>query len=176
VVGPEIRIYYPSDGGFGLYVPVTFLNHSPRTGTIWRCAITLFAKNSGERFFMGWRYFFRIKPEGTGFNYDEIASAFAVPGNQSLSKLIWFLWRSFSTPPLLIGAGEYVIVFHYWTGPTRMPHNESHDFSIDQAIYAQLEDAPIKKSNSVFDITLDRTLAANLVMSSRDATDRLGVE
>ncbi|MGO9057889.1 MAG: hypothetical protein ACLQU2_10965 [Candidatus Binataceae bacterium] len=176
VVGPEIRIYYPPDGGLGLYVPVTFLNQSPRTGTVWRCAVTLYSKTSGERFFMDWRYFFRLKPEGDGFMFDEIASALAVPGKLSLSKLIWFSWRSLSTPPLRIAAVEYVMVFHYWTGPTGKPHNDSHEFSIDQGTYEQLERARTNKNARVFEIALDKTLAANLVMSSRDAKDRLGIE
>lgn len=176
VVGPEIRIYYPPDGGLGLYVPVTFLNQSPQAGTIWRCAVTLYAKTSGERFFMDWRYFFKLKPEGNGFDFDEVASAVVVPGNHSLSKLIWFSWRSFSNPHLLIAPVEYKLVFHYWTGATGRPLNDPHQFSIDETTFEALEEARKNKSARVFEVTLDKTLAANLVMSSLDAKEWLGIE
>jgi hypothetical protein len=175
VVGPEIRIYYPPDGGFGIYMPATFLNQSPRTGTIRRCAITLYPKNnSEERFFMDWRYFFRLKPDGLGFEMEQIASAFAIPESQSVSKLIWFTWRSNSTPPLQIAAGEYVLVFHYWTGLTGMPHNDFHEFFIDDQTHVELDQARIVKSPRAFEIVLDKTIGPNRVMTSSESKSLLG--
>jgi hypothetical protein len=175
VVGPEIRIYYPADGGFGLYVPVPFLNQSPWTGTIWRCAVTLYSKTSDDRFFMEWRYFFRLNPQGNGFDFDALASAMAVPANQSVSKLIWFTWRPSSNPPLQITAGEYGMGFHYGTGPSGMPHNDAHEFSIDQTTYENLEDARKKAERGHLCNRHRQNFGANLLMSSCDATDWLGI-
>ena len=47
VAGPNIKVYYPSDGGFGLYLPVAFVNSSAATGTIYRVGVSLTAKTPG---------------------------------------------------------------------------------------------------------------------------------
>ena len=36
VAGPNIKVYYPSDGGLGLYLPIAFVNSSAATGSITR--------------------------------------------------------------------------------------------------------------------------------------------
>src|SRR5271166_3151061 len=76
VIGPAFKLYYPADGGTGFYLPATFLNEAPTTGTVLRCGITLFRKSSPEeRFFMEWRYFARLGPDASKFMLEEPAHA-----------------------------------------------------------------------------------------------------
>jgi hypothetical protein len=79
-----------------------------------------------------------------------------------------------STPPRQIVAGEYVLVFHYWTGLTGMPHNDFHEFFIDDQTHVGLDQARTAKSPRAFDITLDKTIGPNRVMTGSESKSLLG--
>ncbi len=73
VAGPTIVTYYGSDGGFGLFLPITFINKSARTGTIIRCGITIFkASSPEERFFMEWYAFSRWEEDRRRWVFEEM--------------------------------------------------------------------------------------------------------
>jgi hypothetical protein len=59
--GPFVKVYYAdyeTGGSFGLYLPVTIINKSARTGTLLNAAITLHRKDTPEQsYFMQWREF-----------------------------------------------------------------------------------------------------------------------
>ena len=60
-LGLTVKVYYPADGGFGIYLPVALVNDSPQPGTVRRCAVTLYAAaHPDERFFMDWRFFMKL--------------------------------------------------------------------------------------------------------------------
>jgi hypothetical protein len=177
VIGPEIKIYYPSDGGFGMYVPATFLNKSPNTGTVLRSGITIFNKAiPEERYFMEWRFFARLSQDGKSYMLEEPAHALAIPGNSSIDKLIWATWRASSRPEIQISQGEYVLISHYWDSPTGKPHNELHQFYIDEDLYKQLDSYRVNKESVIVDLVLDRTIAGNKLLNSYEAKSLLGVD
>ncbi len=174
VIGPEFKIYYPPDGGFGVYIPATFLNQSPRTGTVLRCGISIFRKSSpDQRFFMEWRYFVTLNPD-LSFKLEESAHALAVPPNSSVTKMIWLTWRSTSTPELRIAEGEYGIIFHYWSGSVDKPRNDPHEFYIDRAIEEELEGYRVNKKSRVVDLLLDKKIASNKLLTSYESKSLLG--
>jgi hypothetical protein len=168
VIGPNFKVYYPVDGGFGVYLPVTFLNESPRTGTVHRCGISIFRKSSlDEKFFMEWRYFMVLNPStNSSFKFDEGAHALAIPGKSSTAKLVWLTWRSDSTPELVIAEGDYVLIFHYWLGLDDKPQNALHEFYIDRSTHALLDKYRATKDSIVVDLLLDKKIAANKLLTS----------
>ena len=174
VIGPNLQIYYPPDGGFGVYLPATFLNESPRTGTVHRCGISIFRKSSpDERFFMEWRFFMGLNPNLT-FKFEDGAHAIAIPGKSSTAKVIWLSWRSNSTPELVIREGEYVLAFHYWLGSDDKPHNDLHEFYIDRSTQAELDDYRASKQSTVVNLLMDKKIAANKLLTSYESRSLLG--
>jgi hypothetical protein len=178
VIGPEIKLYYPSDGGFGVYLPATFVNQSPNTGTVFRCGITIFNKASPEeRYFMEWRFFAQLSHNGENtisYALEEPAHALAIPGNSSIAKIIWITWRATSRPEIRISEGEYVLLFHYWDSTSGKPHNEVHEFYIDEALYKELDEYRTTKQNTIIDVVLDRTVGANKLLNSYEAKSLFG--
>jgi hypothetical protein len=175
VSGPEFQIYYPQDGGFGVYLPVSFLNKSPNTGTIVRCGITLFKKsNPEERFYMEWRFFIRLGPDSNPIK-EELAHAITVPGMSSVTKTIWLTWRANSVPQIQIVEGEYAMVFHYWTHPSGKPNNDCHEFYIDKATQSELESYRSSKQSYVVTLALDKKFASNKLLTSYEANSLFGV-
>jgi hypothetical protein len=173
VIGPTMVVFYSEDGGFGLFLPVTFLNRSSRTGSILRCALTLFRADSPEqRFFMEWWAFARW--EGQRWGYEEVAHALAVPGNSSTAKIIWFLWRGSSKPEFRLVEGQYVMIFHYWSALSTKPRNEEHQFYVDRSMQSQLDAPREHKSSLIVDIVLDQQLAPNRTMTSYEAKSLFG--
>jgi hypothetical protein len=174
VVGPELKIYYPSDGGLGVYVPATFLNRSSKTGTVLSCGISILRKASpDERFFMEWRFFVALDPD-LSYRLEEPAHALAIPGNSSATKIIWLTWRSASTPELRMTEGEYELVFHYWPGSDEKPCNDPHEFYIDKTTAEELEGYRVKKQSRVVDLLLDKKIASNRLLTSYESKSLLG--
>jgi hypothetical protein len=175
VLGPSLQIYYPADGGFGIYAPATFVNASPRTGTVQRCAITLFDKaHPNEKFFMAWRFFARLTPQ-LSFEFEANAHALGVLGSSSMTKQLWLTWRSYSTPRLVISEGDYALLFHYWVGSESKPRTEVHEFTVDQETYAQLEECRVSGRESTAEILLDHRIGGNKLMTADEARTLLGV-
>jgi len=143
-IGPTFLIYYREDGGFGIYLPVTFLNESPTTGIVFRCAIRIiFAKSTPEDpFFMPWRSFCRFAEkkdtEKTYITEEEFAHAITVPPKSSTAKLVLFISRPRSEPALRIVEGQ--MIFQYWTGLAGKSDNEQcKKFSIDVSKQSELD-------------------------------------
>ena len=175
VIGPEFKLYYPQDGGFGVYLPITFLNESPRTGTVLRCGISIYRKSGPDaRFFMEWRFFMGLNPN-LSFRFEEGAHALAIPGNASVAKTAWLTWRSSSTPELVIAEGEYVLIFHYWLSSDDKPHNDLHEFYIDRPTQTLLDGYRETKNSTVVDLLLDKKIAANKFLTGYESKSLLGV-
>lgn len=174
VVGPDFQIYYPPDGGFGLYIPVALRNASPRMGTVQRCAISIYRKSSpDERFFMEWRFFVGLNPN-LSYRMEEKAHALTIEGNSSVAKVIWLTWRWDSTPPLVITEGEYALIFHYWPGSEDKPRNDPHEFYIDRAMQAELDGYRANKQSTVVNLLLDKKIAGNKLMTTYESKTLLG--
>ena len=179
VAGPLIQLYYPSDGGFGVYLPITFLNRAAKTGTVSRCGITLYQRsNPEERFFMEWRYFVSLgRGQGSNLatNLDEAAHALAVPGKSDVPKMIWFSWRAESKPEVHIVEGQYVLLVHYWTRSTRKPKFERHEFHVDAKTQAELDSYRANHKSTIVNLGLDRETGENQVLTSVESQRQLGV-
>jgi hypothetical protein len=174
VIGPTIEVYYPADGGFGIYVPTTFVNTSPRPGAVQRCGVTIFHKSRpDEQFFMAWRYFTRLSPK-LAYELEAVANALAVSGTSYIAKQLWFTWRSFSVPELVITEGDYTVVFHYWVGAEEKPRNNTHQFHINRDTSAQLDEYRASKTESTVVLLLDNKIAGNMLMTSKQSKSLLG--
>jgi hypothetical protein len=173
VVGPEFKVYYPPDGGFGVYLPVAFLNESPRTGTVLRCSLSIYRKSTPEeRFFMDWRSFCKL--EGNSWAIKEPAHAITVPGMQSRAKIVLFSWRAASIPQIQIAEGSYVMVFHYWTGLAGKPRNAHHEFAVDKGTKAELDGYLATKQGFVVDLVLDQKIGSNKLLTGYGSQSLLG--
>jgi hypothetical protein len=176
IVGPGIKIYYPKDGGFGIYVPVTFVNRSPRTAVVFRCGITIFRKSTPQqKFYMEWRRFMKLKEDGGSFITEEDAHSIAVPNNSFLSKLIWVTWRYFINPPFRIIEDEYVLYLHYWPRSSGKPISSKHEFLITNEDYLKLEGFRAAKENTVVDVDLDANVRFNILMNASESKSLLGI-
>jgi hypothetical protein len=187
IVGPAIKLYYPTDGGFGIYIPVTFVNTSPNTGIVLRCGITIYSKAApDQKYYMEWRFF--VKLESTSgsrqhYVFEDNAHGIAIPQNSFVSKMIWTTWSQFTKPPFQITEGDYVMILHYWTKPTGTPLNGEHSFYLSNDAYKRLEEFRIAKSETIVDVDLDkpltgdaiRTLHSNMLLNAEDAKSLLGI-
>src|SRR5262249_28989274 len=96
IVGPAIKLYYPHDGGFGIFLPVTFVNTSPKTGIVLRCGITIYSKAAPDnKYYMEWRFFMKLESTSSSnqnYLYEDNAHGMAIPQNSFVSKTIWTTW------------------------------------------------------------------------------------
>jgi len=176
--GPFIKVYYAdyeSGGSVGLYLPVSIINESARTGTILNAAITLGRKDSPEQsYFMQWREFQKLSIEKNAWVYEEMAHALAIPGTSAINKIIWFMWDAKSQPKLILREGTYIINFYFWDKKDKPPNCETHQFYVDDSIYTQLESYRVAKKPTVFDIRLDMEIEQNRLLTEHELRKLLG--
>jgi hypothetical protein len=173
IAGPNIKVYYPADGGFGLYLPVAFVNSSAATGTVYRVGVSLTARKPGaDTFYFEWRNFTRWADQP---GLDEPAHALAVQGNSALAKIVWLTWRAESEPKLVIQPGDYTLAVHVWAKPSGPPETQLHELTVDAAAYTTLEHERTNKQDFLVDMTLDRQLPPNRLLTSYEATSLLGL-
>lgn len=167
--GPFIKVYYAdyaSSGSFGLYLPVTFMNKSAKTGIIINTAIRLYKEDLADQsYFMQWREFSKLDIKEKAWVFEEIAHAIAVPGKSSVNKVIWFMWEWYSQPKLVLQKGTYKIDLYFWEQPEKPPHCETHGFVIDDSIYEKLEKFRSEQKLTTVDIRLDKQINQNRLMT-----------
>jgi hypothetical protein len=174
--GPSVKLYYPTDGGFAVYLPTTFINDSSRMGTVFRTAISMVRnENAQERFFIEWASFSTYDPQSGSWRYESMAHALAVTGKAAVNKLLWFHWLSTSSPTLRIREGEYTLTVHYWTKPTGNPTHDVHTLHISEKTLAVLESYRTSGKATTVDLVLDRQLDQNRVMTPHEAKALLNV-
>lgn len=175
-VGPTIKLYYPRDGGFAVYIPTTFINQAARMGVVFRAAISVVrSENPQERFFIEWGSFSIYDPQTGNWRYEDMAHALAVPGKSAVNKLLWFNWLSSSTPQLRIREGEYVVNVHYWTAQTGIPRNAAHKCHISAEVFAKLDSYRAAGKSTTVEVVLDREIDRNRVMTPHEAKVLLNV-
>lgn len=108
VAGPNFSIYYTSDGGTGIYIPIAYINDSDRSGKVLTTSLHLFPPNKAARFTMRWADFVTHDAKAKGYNHLDHSRAFSVPSQTVIDKFIWFVWRQNNgQPPLEFTAGQY---------------------------------------------------------------------
>lgn len=170
--GPFIKIYYAdyeTAGSFGLYLPVTIINKSARTGTILNAAITLHRKESPEQsYLMQWREFSKLDVERHKWVFDEMAHALAIPGKSTIAKIIWFMWNSESQPKLILREGTYILSFYFWDERDKPPNCETHQLYVSESIYNKLENYRAEKKLTTVDIRLDIEIEQNRLLTQHE--------
>jgi len=169
-VGPLTKLYYPSDGGFAMYIPTTFINSAPRSGTVLRAAILLHRKDSTqEQYFMEWGSFSKYDSQNGNWVYEDICHAIPVAGKSSASKIIWFNWLTSSQPQLVISSGEYLVTLFYWLDGRPVPKTDSHELYISKEVFDALENYRKAGRSTTVEVALDKRLERNRVMTSDEA-------
>lgn len=105
--GHQFQIYYPRDGGFGIYMPITITNTSVNTGMVSSCALVISKEKSNEYYFFDWAGFGKVSKETGGWESEQAAHPLVIPGRSSVSNIIWYIWRPWSEPSFHLSEGNY---------------------------------------------------------------------
>jgi hypothetical protein len=174
--GPSVKLYYPKEGGFAVYVPTTFINDSARMGAVFRAAVSLVrTDNPRERFFIEWGSFSKYDPQTGSWRYEDMAHALAVPGKAAVNKLLWFSWLPSTIPSMRIREGHYILTVHYWTRRAGKPTNDVHELHISEQTFDQIESFREGGKATTVEVVLDKQVDANRVMTPQEAKAFLNV-
>jgi|SRR6185295_171235 len=108
-LGRQFEIYYPRDGGFGMYIPVTAVNTTNSSGTLRQLAVVLSRPGEDSKYFFNWASYGVRDPETGDWTSEAIAHPIVVPAKSSVSKIFWFIWRPSTRPEIVLGEGTYDI-------------------------------------------------------------------
>ncbi len=170
-IGPIIKVYYPSDGGFAFYLPISFINYASRTGVVVRSAVIIYRKDTPqEQYFIEWDSFSTFTSDENSWTFSEVASILAIPGKSAVSKIAWFRWKPSSHPTLQIRPGEYILTFYYWTKSKGRPQVDvPHELYISNELFEELEKYRSDSKSTIVDVVLDRQIAKNRSMTLHEA-------
>src|SRR5262245_25080760 len=108
--GRQFEIYYPRDGGFGIYVPITITNTSNKAGIVKSCALILSkATTEDEYYFFDLCGFGKRDEETGGWKFEQAAHPLVVPGKSSVSNVFWYVWRPWTRPSFRLTEGTWKV-------------------------------------------------------------------
>lgn len=168
-LGPGLKIYYTELGGVSFYLPITFINVSPRTGIVYRATMTLFKQDMPDtRYLFQWRSFSKFDSATGVWVYDEIAHALAVPGKSAVAKVVWFSWPEDLDDKPTICDGKYVVVLHIWFGSDGPIFSEAHELMISLEDVARLNSYKENQKLTAIDLALDAKTVEHRVVNEQE--------
>lgn len=106
ILGPDIHMYHPSDGGTAFYLPVIFTNRSPTKGLVKEIFLKVECPDKGC-YFMLWKEEVSISLKDMEYVHTDRAKPFTIDGYATTAKTYWFLWPQNKQQPLTFKQGEY---------------------------------------------------------------------
>lgn len=177
-VGPYIKLYHSDYNlGFstGIYLPISFFNHSARTAVVEKAAIEIYSKqNDQKRYFLQWDSFSEYNPETNKWKWREMAHALPVLGKSSIQKTAWFYWSARNEETLIFNEGVYAFDFLYWLNGKKEPIREHHELILDSKMAALLCEYRDNSRNTTVELSIDKELDLNKVMSPHESEKLLG--
>lgn len=174
-LGPGVDLGYDSKGNADVVLPTTFINEANQTGIVRLAAITLSQhEGSQPHFFIMWDDFMTYSEEHDQWEITEMAHALPIPNKSSVHKAIWFSWFGDQSAKLQFSAGEYELTFYWWEPSIMRPRKRVHTLRISDEEFEELELHRKKHDQELTTIPLDRTFAANMVLSGENVRDLLG--
>ena len=177
--GPQIHVFHPSDGGFGIVIPVTFVNAGSRMGVTNRCALTLRYHVDKRWYKFEWESFRSYKDvgdkPGKRLDFEQVAGPVALQGRSSTTKLVRFLWHADSQAPLTLQEGSYELGTYAWTRRGERPDRASkHTFTVSAAQATELARRNVARVSDVLTFVLDPAAAENQVLSEDEYRQLFG--
>lgn len=167
--GPGIKIYYADGVGLSFYIPATFINKAPKTGTVIRLSLTIFRNDDPEtRYLFPWRSFSRFDSDKNSWVYKEMAHAFAVPGKSAVAETVWFSWPNDSSEQPSLREGAYTLVIHKYFDESKPPVAYVHQLNITGKDIRSLQAYREQKKSTTIDSVLDRKLGDHRVLTKNE--------
>lgn len=167
VMGQELALYYPEDGGFGMYVPISFVNTGGRGGIILRVRAILSRFGYNRNYEFEWAGFTARDSRASKIEtvYPE---ALGIASTSTTSKRIWFAWRPHMSPEFVLQEGSYTIKIAVWTTNSKGHDiNVSKTFIIDEKTAKILIDRRNNQDPGIYYVTFDGGQAENEVTVSQ---------
>jgi len=172
--GQKLRINYQSNGtGAAFYIPITFINLSHSTGTVFKCSVAISRVDTPQQiFYMEWKEFRKLNVEKNLWVYEDMAHPIPISGRSSVNKICWFVWES--EPKFLFKEGTYKFQFFSWSSSDAKPdrHTE-HELFISEAISTRLSNYKSKKKSTLVEVGFDKTIDANKLMTPHEVENLL---
>ncbi len=169
VAGPGVALYYPRDGGFGIYCPISFLNRSERGGAIVKVTLLLGRADTAERYYIEWIDFSTRDAETQNYRYGPDAQAITIPARSAESKLVRFVWRPDSRPEFHLTAGRYAFDLAVWTDVTANPQFISrHSFEVSDSLAETLDQFRERGYPTTRFVTLDNAIPENKLLGNKE--------
>lgn len=167
--GPGIKIYYANGKGLSFYIPTTFINKAPKTGTVIRLSLTIFRNDDPEtRYLFPWSSFSRFDSDKNSWVYKEMAHAFAVPGKSAVAETVWFSWPNDSSEQPLLREGAYTLVIHKYFDDNKPPVANEHQMNMTSRDIQALQAYREQERSTTIDTVLDRKLGDHKVLTKNE--------
>lgn len=164
----------PDADNLRVHIPITFINAGPRTGSVFKTAVTVYKSDKPhERHYMEWEAFWSFHQSVGLWGWDETAHEISIQGNSTVAKWISYNWEI--TPKLYLTEGRYILVLHYWENRNGEPKHSFHSFIVDKEIIKNLEMVRDGSSKQLIHILLDKEMETNRLMTEHESKKLLGI-
>jgi hypothetical protein len=168
ITGSTVGLNYQKNGeGWSLYVPITFSNSAHAPGLINRCSLVLMPPNAGQTVhYIEWTEFRKRDEDKGRYVRDEFAGPVQVEGRSSISKLVWFKWR---TGEQVFSEGKYEFELILWKENEARPAiRQKHSFYVDTQGAQKLGDYKMRNAATILFTGLDKQIESNKQLTQHE--------
>lgn len=172
ITGSTIGVNHQDDG-FSIYLPLTFNNSAHSAGLIQRCSIVFSRADAGQTFhYIEWTDFRKRNGETNRYEREDFAGPIQIEGRSSLSKLVWFRWRTGDFP---FTEGKYTFEVVAWKENDDHPSiRKKHSFYITKEVAVALAAYKLNKLTKIEFMGIDKQIESNKLVTEHELKKLLG--
>jgi hypothetical protein len=156
-----------------MYCPIGFVNASERGTAVTAASILLKPTGYAGYFYFEWAAFVRRQSDFKMVE-EETARPLSIPARSAQSKMVWYVWRINSTPPVDVEPGRYDFIVLIWTKVARRPQIISRHFvDVSVAMSRKLKENRAAGVPTTVSTTIDDALPENSFLSVLEASKLL---
>ena len=172
LVGSTVGVNHQEDG-FSIYLPLTFNNTAHQPGLVNRCSLVFSRVGGGQTaHYIEWTEFRKRDEDKNRYVRDDFAGPLQVEGRSSVSKLVWFRWRTGAHP---LAEGKYQLELIVWKESGSRPAiREKHELYIGAVEANRLSEFKTAGKTMIEWIGIDKQIESNKLVTSHELEKLLG--
>lgn len=162
LLSENIMVQYFKDG-FGLYLPISFINISASVGIVNRVSLELIRLDNPKRKYnIKWTHFRKYNDSENNWKFDDHCYHLPIDGKKGITKMIWFDWALNSDD--IWQAERYSIKVSIWTnGFNKISHSKKYYFNLTEEYVSILNQRKIDNNNRLLEVGIENYIESNII-------------
>ncbi|MEO7768088.1 MAG: hypothetical protein ABIS01_11705 [Ferruginibacter sp.] len=162
LLSETIMIQYFKDG-FGIYLPISFINTTTSVGIVNRVSIELIKLGTSKvKYLIRWNNFRKYNNATNKWEFEDLCYHLPVDGKKGITKMIWFDW--FLNSVDIWEEGKYSIKAIIWTnGYSKITYSKNYNFTLTEKHASILQQRKKEEDSKLLEVGIENFMEKNIL-------------